>query len=258
MKVRLAHNILFSLSCLLLSASYAFADDFPAKPSPPRLVNDFGGFLSGAETAKLENKLVDFDKKTSTQISIVTIKSLGGYDIADYTAQLGEKWGVGRKGKDNGALILASKDDREVFIATGYGMESIVTDALSKRIVENYIVPNFRQGNFYEGFDEATDVIMQLSTGEFTADDVNGSGVQINKTFLIILIIIVIIMIIISSRMRHTHYTYTGRGRSRSSGWGGPWIGGGGFGGGSWGGGGGGFGGFGGGGFGGGGAGGRW
>ncbi|GIV33821.1 MAG: hypothetical protein KatS3mg031_1356 [Chitinophagales bacterium] len=256
MKTRAGTILLLFLSGLVYSQPLVAAGDFPEKPYPPRLVNDLAGFLTTAEAEKLETKLVDFDKKTSVQIAIVTVQSLGGYSIADYAAQLGEKWGVGRKGKDNGVLILASKEDREVFIATGYGMEPIIPDALAKRIIEQYMIPQFRQGRFYEGFDAAVQVIMQLASGEFTAADLEQQEYYSGKKILILLILAIILLIVISSRMRHKHYTYSGKGRSRNIYWG-PFHGGGfGSGGGRWGGGG--FGGFGGGSFGGGGAGGRW
>lgn len=249
--------------CLLpfafLLSAFAADKDFPDPPDPPRLVNDFGGFLSAGEIQRLENKLVAFDDSTSTQIAIVTLTSLGGYDIADYAPQLFDKWGIGRikDKKNNGVLILASKEERTVFINTGYGMEAIIPDAIAKRIVDNNIIPNFKQDNFYRGFDEATTVIMQLATGQFTADD---AGTGTNKHFIILFIFLIIFFIVLSAILnKGKHYTYTGRGYSKG-GWGGPWMGGGGFGGGSWGGGrsSGGFGGFGGGLSGGGGAGGRW
>jgi len=246
------------LVCIFLGALVAAAatdKDFPPKPNPPRLVNDFANFLSADEAARLEQKLVAFDDSTSTQITIVTVISIGGYDIDDYNARLGELWGVGRKGKDNGVVILASKEESEVSIATGYGMEDIIPDAIAKRIIENNIVPNFRQGKFYEGFNEATDVIMSLTTGKFTADDLQPGA---DKRFIILMICLVIFFIVLSSVLnRGRYYSYSGRGYSRG-GWGVPWMGGG-LGGGGWSSGrSGGFGGFGGGSFGGGGASGRW
>ncbi|MFI5218199.1 MAG: TPM domain-containing protein [Bacteroidia bacterium] len=248
----------------LLFPLLVFAQEFPETPNPPRLVNDYAGLLSSNETASLEHKLVAYNDSTSTQISIVIIKTLDGYPISDYTIQLGEKWGIGRKGKNNGALILVAKDDHEVFIATGYGLEGAIPDALAKRIVETQIVPAFKSGNYFQGLDEATDTMIKLARGEYTADDV---GEEIPKNVIpgIILFIFFIIFIIIMSIRRTKNYARTNgidfwtawtlmnAARSASRGkWGGFSSGSGGFGGG------GGFGGFGGGSFGGGGAGGRW
>src|SRR5690554_3472504 len=88
---------------LLFASVLSFAQgDFPEPPNPPRLVNDFTNTLSESQRSALENKLVAYNDSTSTQISIVLIRSVGQYDISDYTFQLGEKWGIGRKDKDNG------------------------------------------------------------------------------------------------------------------------------------------------------------
>jgi uncharacterized protein len=118
--------------------------DFPPKPSPPRLVNDFSEILSSAERERLERKLVAYNDTTSSQVTIVLIKSVGPYDISDYAFQLGDQWGIGQRDLDNGVLILAAMEDRRVFIATGYGMEGAIPDILAKRIVDQLIVPNFR------------------------------------------------------------------------------------------------------------------
>lgn len=252
-------NITLCLLPLIFFITAAAADkDFPERPNPPRLVSDFGNFLSADETERLEKKLVAFDDSTSTQIAIVTLTSLGGYDIADYAPQLFDRWGIGRikDQKNNGVLILASKEERAVFISTGYGMEEIIPDAIAKRIVENNILPYFRKGNFYGGFDEATTVIMQRASGKFTADE---SDTGISSHVIILFILLILFFIFLSFVLnRGSYYTYTGRGYRRG-GWGVPWMGGGGWSGG-WGGGrsSGGFGGFGGGMTGGGGAGGRW
>lgn len=163
---------------LFLSTSLS-GQDFPAVPNPPRLVNDFTQTLSSSEIAQLESKLVAYNDSTSTQIAIVIIKSVGQYDISDYAFQLGEKWGIGGS-KDNGILILAAMGDRDVFIATGYGLEGAVPDALAKRIVTNMIIPNFKQEQYYQGLEQATDMIIKLASGEYTAEEVaqdgNGGG----------------------------------------------------------------------------------
>lgn len=244
----------YHLTLLLVSlvVSINLSAQFPERPSPPKLVNDFADFLSPQEQQMLEQKLVAYDDSTSNQIAIVTITDLGNYDISQYAFELAEKWGIGRKHKNNGILILASKEQREIFIATGYGLEDVLPDAICKRIVERIVLPNFKNGNFYAGFDEATDEIIARSTGKFVNDEPREQkGLPI---WVIILIIIIIIIIISSS-------SSGGGGRTMSRrGLGGPvmWGGGGGFGGFGGGHSSGGFGGFGGGSFGGGGAGGKW
>jgi uncharacterized protein len=191
----------------------------------------------------------------------------GGYPASMLAPMIGEQWGVGQQGKDNGIIILADMQDRDVFIATGYGNEEYVTDMVAGQIVRNEILPNFKNGDYYAGIDAATDVLISLLEGKFTAEEYRkqssggGAGSIGGIIFMIILF-----SILFGGRRRST-----GMGRSnlplwlalgmlsggRSSGsWGNFSSGSGGFGGG-----GGGFGGFSGGGggsFGGGGAGGSW
>ena len=245
----------------LIALSPSFAQNLPEKPNPPKLVNDFASVMSSSEVAALEQKLVAFNDSNSTQIAIVTIKSIEGYDIADFAFKLGEKWGIGQKGKDNGILILVAPNDRKVFIATGYGAEEYVTDAMSRRIIEQKFKPSFKNNNYYQGLEDGTNDIIDLLTGQFKAEPKAVSGKHKGSLLKIIVIIIIIIMLI-----KIFGGGNRGGGRTfRSSGpifWGGLGGFGRGFGGGSsggfGGGGGGGFGGFGGGSFGGGGAGGSW
>lgn len=171
----------------------AVAQEFPPAPNPPQLVNDYTGTLSHQERQSLELKLTAFNDSTSTQIAIVILPTTGDYPISQYAFQLGEKWGIGQKGKNNGALILVAKDDREVFIATGYGLEGAIPDALAKRIVERQIVPAFKQGQFYLGLDEATDTMIKLAAGEYTAEDLQP---RFPYGLLIIILIFIIIMLL--------------------------------------------------------------
>ena len=239
---------------LFFGYSNAFAQ-IPERPSPQRLVNDLANILKPQERAALEQKLVAYNDSTSTQIAILTMPNLSGYDAASFSFETAEKWGIGRKSKNNGILILMSVEERDVYIATGYGMEGAVPDALAKRIVSNQLIPNFKQGKFYEGFDEATSTIIKLAEGEFSADDVE-SKPKI-PLFVIVIIIIFIFIIISNINKGGGGQTFSGKSVGGYRG-GGPIIWGGGRSGGFGGFGGGGFGGFGGGSFGGGGAGGKW
>jgi uncharacterized protein len=260
-------SLLFTL--LLLTGLKGFSQEFPAKPNPPRLVNDFTNTLSQDEVNHLERKLVAFSDSTSIQIAIVLMQSIGVYDVDDYTARLAENWGVGVKGKNNGIVILAALKDRKLSIQTGYGLEGALPDATAARIRLNEINPRFREGDYFGGLDKATDAIIANTKGEYKNDapkqrqQRQGKGSKF-PIGLIILIIIVIALIsrggggknggqVIGSRGGSSLFWWTlmsGMGNRGGGGFGG-------FGGGS-GGGGGGFGGFGGGSFGGGGSGGSW
>jgi uncharacterized protein len=251
----------FLVAVFAIVFTQSFGQTIPERPSPPKLVNDFAGIMQSSEVATLEQKLVAFNDSNSTQIAIVTIKSIEGYDIADYAFKLGEKWGVGQKGKDNGILIVVAPNDRKVFIATGYGAEEYVTDAMARRIIEQKFKPSFKNNNYYQGLEDGTSDIIDLLTGKFKAEPQEKIGKH-KGSFLKIIVIIIIIILLIKI------FGGGNRGGGRtfnSSGpifWGGMGGFGRGFGGGSsggfGGGGGGGFGGFGGGSFGGGGAGGSW
>jgi uncharacterized protein len=250
------------------------AQEFPEKPFPPRLVNDFAAMLTSREVYTLEEKLVAYNDSTSTQIAIVTVKDLHGYDKADYAQLLAEKWGIGQKGLNNGVLILVKSKTTEssgqVQIAQGYGLEGAIPDLLCSQIVDNEIIPEFRKGNYYQGLDMATNTLMSLASGEFSADQYGKSkGGDFSNVAPIIFIIIFVIIVLFmrgSGGSNQKHISRKGlplwmllsmmnSGGNRHNGSWGGFSGGGGFGGG---GGGGGFGGFGGGSFGGGGAGGSW
>lgn len=149
----------------------------PEPMSPPRLVNDFAGILTTAQQNELEHKLIDFDRQTSTQIAVVTLSDLQGYEPADYAQRLHDKWGVGRAGKNNGILVLVkpkTPDSRgEVFISVGYGLEGVVPDITAGRIIDTEMLPAFREGDYYQGIDRAVHVLMGLTAGEFSAEEYN-------------------------------------------------------------------------------------
>ncbi len=230
----------------------------PDKPNPPRLVNDFVGILSATERAQLEQKLRAYNDSTSTQITIVIVKTTEPYPIGDFAFQVGRKWGVGQQGKNNGLVLAWATQTRKVFIAPGYGLEGAIPDAIAKRIITNLIAPAFKQEQYYQGLDAATTEIIQRASGEYQAEPDTSSG-DGGGSIIIIFLVILVIFFIISRRNRGGGSSGNRGGgfgpiffpTSTFSGWGNS-GGGGSFGGGS----GGGFGGFGGGSFGGGGAGG--
>lgn len=250
--------IIFSFLFLILLCRVA-AQDIPAKPNPPRLVNDFAKQLNPTEISALERKLDAYNDSTSSQIAIVVVPTTGDYAIADYALKLGRDWGVGGKGKNNGIVILWASTDRKIYISTGYGMEGAVPDAIAKRIITQVITPEFKNGMYYRGLDKGVDTIIKYATGEYKADPKEDDGGGTSPVLILVVVFIVIVFIISRNKggggggFRNMGggpiffpYTTHSSGGSSSGNWGG------GFGGGD----GGGFGGFGGGSFGGGGAGG--
>jgi len=259
---------------LLLLGTWAVAKDIPAKPNPPRIVNDFAGMLNSSELETLERKLVSYNDTSSTQIAVVTERSLEGDDIFDYTIRLAKAWGIGQADKNNGILIYIALDDRKMYIQTGYGAEGFLPDAISKRIIENILKPAFKEQRYYDGIDRATSAIISYGAGEYKADERSKGGESsggFGTLFLLLIIFFIFILPMIRNYRNRNNKDDDNDGgfgsggryneRSRGGGWifippiggGGGWGGGGGLGGG-----GGGFGGFGGGDFGGGGAGGDW
>jgi uncharacterized protein len=267
-------RILYLLTLLFLfstvSVGRVFSQNIPERPVPPRLVNDLAGMLKTEDVNALEQKLVIFNDSTSTQIAIVIVPSLGGYDKADYAQQLAEKWGIGQKGLNNGVLILVkpktADSNGQVQIAPGYGLEGIIPDITCAEIVDREILPAFRNGDYYGGLNNASNTLMSLARREFSAAEYGqrakkGTTKGVPFGLLIFIVFIIIMMIGRNSGGSNNKHISTGglpfwmllgmmnSGRGSSGSWGG-------FSGGSSGGGG--FGGFGGGSFGGGGAGGSW
>jgi len=193
-------NILV-LTVFILSG-YLYAQRIPDAPNPPRLVNDFTNTLTQNEISTLEQKLVNYNDTTSTQILVVLVNDIGGTEVSDYTFKLGEKWGVGQKGKNNGAIVLVQPKTNNIrgqaFIATGYGLESVIPDALAKRIVEKEMIPSFQEGNYYAGINKATTAIMDLASGLYQADKYD-QGAE-NAWFIPIIVLIIVIIMIRSSR----------------------------------------------------------
>ncbi len=168
----------------------------PDKPSPAKLVNDFTHTLSQPERENLEAKLVAYDDSTSTQILVVIVATTGYEDIAMYATEIGQKWGVGQEKEDNGVVIVVAIDDRKTFIATGYGVEYLLTDFQSKRIVDRIMIPYFRTGKYYQGIDAAIDRMFYLFSGEFEAVDDELHESSPSSAFVILIIILIVIFIL--------------------------------------------------------------
>jgi uncharacterized protein len=249
----------------------------PARPNPPRLVNDFANLLSPEQEEALEHKMVAYDDSTSNQVAIVTLPTLTDnkgvvYEDEEVALSILREWGVGNKEKNNGIVILivksADNTERAIRIEVGYGLEGAVPDITAKNIIENDIVPAFREENYYRGLDAATSSIIKAAAGEYAAPAgyadrgrKGRGGISLGKIILAFVIIWFVLGLFGGGGGRGGGFMS----RRGYRGFGGPVIfpggfggGGGGFGGGFGGGGGGGFGGFGGGSGGGGGASGSW
>ncbi len=198
-------NSSFIKHCLLLilvtfTSVSLFAQNIPARPNPPQLVNDFANALSPEQKEILEQKLVALDDSTSNQIAIVLIKTLNDYPIEDYANKLFRSWGIGNKKTNNGVLIVAAIDDHQVRIEVGYGLEGAIPDITANSIIENDIAPSFKTQNYYQGLNLATNDVSKAAAGEYhvqrqSNNDNSNSGSGGGSLIGIIVIIIIIIFI---------------------------------------------------------------
>lgn len=268
-----------------LALSPVAAQEFPARPEGPLL--DEAGLLTPSQAVDVSSKLVAFNDRSGRALVVATVKSLGGSEIQPYATELGRRWGIGGKDDDIGVLLLVAPAERKVWIATGYGADDYLTDAMSGTIIRERIVPRFKAGDMGGGIVAGVDAIIQQL--ELPPDEAAKRARQADARardrsddvgFVPVVVIVIMFFVILAvlrgvagggRRYRRRHGSRAGgidpvvvlwgldaiQRSSRRGGGGGGWGGGGGFGG-FGGGGGGGFGGFGGGSFGGGGAGGSW
>jgi uncharacterized protein len=166
------------------------------KPVPQKLVTDYAGILSGDQMKALEDKLVSLDNTTSTQIAVVIVPNLGGNDISDFNVKLLRAWGVGGKKNNNGVVLLISKEDRKLNIATGYGVEGALPDITCKHIIDDDIVPSFKGNDYYRGIDKGTDAIVQAVKGEYNVKRDTTKGKGGGSSFIFILVIIIIFIVL--------------------------------------------------------------
>lgn len=184
--------LLAGLFCLLFASATYAAPVFPALTG--RVV-DNAGILSAEIQQKLTAMLAQHEQQTGNQVVVVTVKSLGGYAIDDYGYQLGRAWGIGQKGHNNGALLLVAPNERDVRIEVGYGLEGRLTDAQSKLIIENLILPEFKKGQFDTGVVAGIATLLKVLGGDASAlpqpaaqPDQNESGSGVGLFFALIFI----------------------------------------------------------------------
>ena len=251
----------------------------PSRPNPPQLVNDFTGILTQEQIDNLTIRCNQFANKTSNQVAIVILPYLYGMNRADAAYKIGSTWGVGQDKFDNGVVFLVKPkvgdESGEVFIAPGRGLEPVLTDAFTKRIIELRVIPAFKENDYYNGINDALNIIFPVASGEVSTDEFANSEDDDGLSamgVLMLMFFIAMIIIAFSSNNKNNNFGSGNRrdedfttgvilgnllnslarggfgrgfGGGSSGGWGGGGLGGG-------------FGGFGGGGFSGGGAGGSW
>ncbi len=206
---------LYLLSSIFYSST--IISQIPPKPNPPKLYNNFSkefpNFLSEDEANIIEEKLEKFSRETSNQIVVVVVDDFGGYTPAEFATLIGQQWGVGKKDKDNGIVILikptGKAGERKLFIAVGIGLEGVIPDLATKKIRETIIQPLFAKGKFYEGLDEGIDALMKLAKKEISEKDLPNDNISAKTWVQIITIIIIIIIIILIVYQEKNKGVYT-------------------------------------------------
>lgn len=193
----------------LLVFQMAFSQfKIPKKPTNPEdikknfVVYDKDGFLSTSDKESLRRKLIRYADTTSTQMVLAIISSTEGENINYLGAQWGQAWGIGQEKEDNGILIILAYDDRRIAINTGYGVEHLLTDAMSKRIIERDIIPYFKRNDYYGGLNRGIDAIFEVLTGEYKASSRGNTskGFPIGLVFFLFFVFIIILISISKNR----------------------------------------------------------
>ena len=185
---------LFVLALCGLMAHAQF--DIPKKPSFQTSVYDYADVLNPTEEKELENKLVRYSDSTTTQIVVITIDDLKGEDIGVLATNWAHKWGIGQENEDNGMIILLSKNDREISIRSGYGIEDRMTAGITGEIIRNVITPYFKVDNYFEGLDKGADAIFEVLKGKYKGSRKESS----NPLPFILIVVFIIILLVLASR----------------------------------------------------------
>ncbi len=192
-------NIFFA-SCLIFIIVPAFSLDVPLLRG---YVNDYADMLSPQAESQIEAELRAFEQSDSTQIVVLTIPSLEGENLEDFSIKVAEAWKIGRKGKDNGVIFLVAKHERKIRIEVGRGLEGKLTDLLAGRIIDLVVKPKFKRGDYDGGFIAGTHALIDATRGEFTADKFQQGGKdEMASKFLTMIIFGAIILIITGSISR--------------------------------------------------------
>ena len=193
-------NILLALSIFIFTGiGFCEEADFPNYSG---YVNDYANILSGETKSKLSALSAEIERKTTSQLAVLTVDTTAPLDIETYAVKLFEKWGIGQKDKNNGVLILVAAKDRTVRIEVGYGLEGAIPDALAKSTIEKYMLPFFKKGDYNTGVIQAAAVISKLIAGEYNVDISELDNIKIEapsrglSIFDFLFFILVIIMLI--------------------------------------------------------------
>ena len=196
--MRAALRALVACALLLGARAVARAEE-PLPPSPKAHFNDYAGVVPAADAQRLDAKLADFERETSTQIVVAVFPKLPSPSLEDFTVRTAQAWGVGGKKYDNGAVLFVFVNDRKMKIETGYGLEGALPDQLAGRILDEQVRPRFRAGDWTGGLEAGIDGMIAATRGEYKAAPAKpaarSSGISI-----LVLVVFVLIFVWLSSR----------------------------------------------------------
>ena len=199
-------NIKRILLTLVLISSFSLANITATFPELSGRVVDTANLLSTSQKEILTATLKAQEEETSNQIVVVTLNSLDGYEIAEYSYQLGRHWQIGQKDKNNGVLLVISLNDRKLRIEVGYGLEGALTDKISHEIIEYTLKPKFRQNQYFEGIQKSVDQIILAIKGEYIQDEKVENNSSPSELFPILFFMIIFASMLftnISKKLRH-------------------------------------------------------
>ncbi len=188
-----------------------FAANFP---NPTGFVNDYAKLFSTDFSQKLETDLSDFEKQTGNEIAVVTVENMGGSDIESYAVKLFEQWKIGKKGNDNGLLLLVAKEERELRIEVGYGLEPYITDGRAGEIIRNQITPEFKKGNYETGITAGVEQLKKyIADKDIAPKESNisvGSALKYSKGITILFIFLISLLSYIAGYLGRTKAIWPG------------------------------------------------
>lgn len=193
-------NVFISSLFLLFTIGVFAQFQIPAKPTKvteQTSVYDYANLLKPDQKKALETKLINYADTTSTQIVVAIIPSLEGESEGMLAPKWAHEWGIGEKGKDNGVFILLAEKERKIWIAPGYGLEHILTAGINGEIIRNYIIPEFKKGDYYQGLNVGTTQLMKLFSGTYKGERKNNPKDSSSiPTFVIVFGVIAFLIIV--------------------------------------------------------------
>lgn len=201
------------IASLVLALSLLGPQSTPAQeyPRPVGFVNDFADVIPADVRAKIEAIAGELEEKTGSELVVVTIQTTGGIDIHDYSVELFTRWGIGKKGRDNGLLIIAAVNDKQLWIKTGYGLEEVVHDAVASQVYRNVIRPLFKEGKYGEGLLSAVQILASriasnegaelTSVGKVPVVPAEGVERKNGRPFIPLALVLAIIILLIITRV---------------------------------------------------------